>query len=422
MKRLSVVLLMASLTMASADCGAAEKNVKFVDVALILPLTGKFAETGKFMKEGVEFVVDAIRKEGGIKSLGGASIRLSYGDTASDPKSAAAEAERLFSMKKPSVIIGPYSSGEAQVVGPLAESYKVPNIAVRSTTEALYPLKLKYWYQLGMPINRYGQPWSEAFYDFKKEFGIKMERIALVGDDMKVIQDLFEGVREVIKEHGDTNKIVGDIKIDPRAPDLSSVAARVKSLNPDVQFGPIYFGPAMVYFRAQDSVGHYPPIQVMADTTASPKAWTALGKELADKMIARPGVYFSAYFHPGTPLPGVQAFVKMAMPYMEKKGFKELDIDFIMGAQAMMVVRRALEKTGSVDPNVINDFLRKVKIADTELDFIVPAFSPELGWKPTGEPLHAKWIMNQYIDGKLEVIWPKAVRTHKPSFPPSAFK
>ncbi|MDP2726386.1 MAG: ABC transporter substrate-binding protein, partial [Dehalococcoidia bacterium] len=114
-------------------------KVPYVKVGVLLPLTGGNAETGKMMKEGIEFINDQILSQGGIKSLGGAPIRLVWADTASDPKTAGTETERLATKEKVSLILGPYSSGEGGGAAPVAERTQVPMLSIRCTADDIYP-------------------------------------------------------------------------------------------------------------------------------------------------------------------------------------------------------------------------------------------------------------------------------------------
>src|SRR5689334_23298399 len=63
-----------------------------VKVGLLVPISGLYARPGTVMREGAEMAVDHINAQGGIKSLGGAKLKLvvlDCGDTTEKAKNAA---------------------------------------------------------------------------------------------------------------------------------------------------------------------------------------------------------------------------------------------------------------------------------------------------------------------------------------------
>src|SRR6201991_4467989 len=63
-----------------------------VKVGLIVPLSGIYTRPGQVMKMGAEMGIEHINKQGGVKSLGGAKMKLvlTYcGDTSEKAKTAA---------------------------------------------------------------------------------------------------------------------------------------------------------------------------------------------------------------------------------------------------------------------------------------------------------------------------------------------
>ena len=63
-----------------------------VKVGLLVPISGLYARPGTVMREGAEMAVDHINAQGGVKSLGGAKLKLvvlDSGDTTEKAKNAA---------------------------------------------------------------------------------------------------------------------------------------------------------------------------------------------------------------------------------------------------------------------------------------------------------------------------------------------
>ncbi len=71
-----------------------------VKIGPLLPLTGPLAMAGQTVKKVMTFAVEEVNAQGGIKSLGGATLELVFGDTQSKPDIAISEVERLVEKEK----------------------------------------------------------------------------------------------------------------------------------------------------------------------------------------------------------------------------------------------------------------------------------------------------------------------------------
>ncbi|MCL6560972.1 MAG: ABC transporter substrate-binding protein, partial [Firmicutes bacterium] len=92
---LLAVLLVAVL---AAGCGGGDKGKQVSEgkIGNILPLSGSAAPVGKIGQQARDMAVEEINAQGGIKSLGGAKIKMIYADSKGDPATGVAEAERLI--------------------------------------------------------------------------------------------------------------------------------------------------------------------------------------------------------------------------------------------------------------------------------------------------------------------------------------
>ena len=82
--RLLAVALILALSTAGAILptrpAAAADDVK---IALVVPLSGRWARQGQLKKMGADMAIDEINSQGGIKALGGAKIVLREADAGS---------------------------------------------------------------------------------------------------------------------------------------------------------------------------------------------------------------------------------------------------------------------------------------------------------------------------------------------------
>jgi len=68
-----------------------------VEIAMLVPLSGPWAEQGILEKAGAEMAVDDINQAGGIKALGGAKVKLLSIDTGTTAETAKDAAQRMIS-------------------------------------------------------------------------------------------------------------------------------------------------------------------------------------------------------------------------------------------------------------------------------------------------------------------------------------
>ena len=418
-KKKAYFVLLATLLVCMLVTGSAQAQTpaapRIVKIGVLLPMSGGWSEIGKTMVEGIQFVVDEIVQAGGIKSLGGASIRLVFGDTTSDPKVAAAEMERLIVKERVAFVLGPYATPECGAAVPVAEAHKIPVLSIESSGDPLFPQNYHYWRTLAMPTREYGRTFPTYIHELVTEYGIKADRIVILWDDTAIFRTFAAAAKEYLAEIGWTNRLVAEVYFDPKALDLTSVAARVKAANPDVVIGPGYFAGGMSMLRALDAIGWYPPIQIGLDLSlGTPKAFNALGPELGKKMLQRPGEFFTAYFAAKSPRKEVQSFLDRAKVYALSKGYPALEVNFVTGAQATYVLWRLLETTASTDPVTLNEALHKFELREGDPFFIGHAWLPVLKWQPNGKPVNAALALVQWNGMDQEIIYPKAIRTAAP--------
>ena len=87
-----------------------------IRVGAVLPFAGVWADWGRKDRIAFELAVEEINASGGI---GGVPIKAFIEDTASKPPEAAALSRKMALDSKVLAIIGPFSSGEAEVAFPL---------------------------------------------------------------------------------------------------------------------------------------------------------------------------------------------------------------------------------------------------------------------------------------------------------------
>ncbi|HET6411676.1 MAG TPA: ABC transporter substrate-binding protein [Anaeromyxobacter sp.] len=124
--RAPAILAFAALVAAS-PARAADATVK---IGACLSLTGPAALYGAQQKAGIQAAVEEVNREGQIP---GVKLEVVIEDDASTKEQGIAVYQRLIGRDRVSAILGPTLSNTATAVDPLAQSAKVPVVAISNT-------------------------------------------------------------------------------------------------------------------------------------------------------------------------------------------------------------------------------------------------------------------------------------------------
>jgi branched-chain amino acid transport system substrate-binding protein len=120
---------------------------KEVLIGTIHPLSGGLAQAGNGLKTGVVLAAEEINRAGGIKSLGGAKLKLIHADSGGKPEIGVSEAERLI---KEGVVatFGCYQSSVTFAVTQIHEKYKTPFLITLAISEKILQRGFKYTFRV----------------------------------------------------------------------------------------------------------------------------------------------------------------------------------------------------------------------------------------------------------------------------------
>lgn len=97
-----------------------------VVIGTMLPLSGKNALNGQYIKEGIEMAQEEINAAGGIN---GSLLKIIFEDDQCDPKMGANIAQKLINVDKIHLVLGPWCSSVALAIAPQFEQSKTIMIA-----------------------------------------------------------------------------------------------------------------------------------------------------------------------------------------------------------------------------------------------------------------------------------------------------
>ena len=89
---LGLGLLLSACSSGSTSSAASGSSDDAVNIGVIYPKTGQYAEYGRLFEQGFELAAKKVNADGGVQ---GKELGLKYFDTQSDPKQSAAVAPKL---------------------------------------------------------------------------------------------------------------------------------------------------------------------------------------------------------------------------------------------------------------------------------------------------------------------------------------
>ena len=206
-----------------------------IKIGSIQPVTGVISDIGISMRRGNQLAVDNINAQGGIKSMGGAKLKLLLADTEAKEEVARSEAERLI--KEGAVcLVGPFLSGNAMTIATLCEQRGVPFVMDVAAADDVTQKGFKFSFRC-FPIST----------NFANNMLLYMEQIMKEKNLSKIrgvvtnTGDLFGRVQgamflKYLKEKKFPIEVLSHIEYPLGIQDLSAEVSKIKSLKPEVLF------------------------------------------------------------------------------------------------------------------------------------------------------------------------------------------
>ncbi len=403
-----IIVIVAVLLMQGG--GPAAKEVK---VGVILPLSGKLAETGADLKRGIEFAVEQINKAGGIKSLGGAKLVVVFGDSAGKPETGAAEAERLITEEKVVALLGAYQSAVTKTVSEVAERYKVPHLNPDSTSPALTARGYK-WFFRTTPHDEIFAKQHVEFVDWlNKKYGNQIRRVAIIHEDTEWGTKTAEAWKKYFSQAG--YEIVKVVSY--HAATITSMDSEIdtlKAANPDIVLAAGYVSDAILF------------VQTAKQRDFNPKAILAQDAGFINpsyvQQVGKDGFYiFSREVFNWDLEEKVSKLKEVNSAYKSKYGV-DLNGNSARDYTGAWVLYYALEEAGKkANPSNLEEFRKAVRDALASLN--IPGSELIMPWKgvrfdENGQNILGQGIIVQMMkDGKYHTVYPEEFATAEPVFP-----
>ena len=159
-RSLTAGLAIGALTTPGLGIVSARAQAKSVKMAMIAPLSGPWARQGQLLRQSAEMAIDEINKSGGIKSLGGAKMKLVILDTGDSSEKAKNAAQRLVA-QNPDVVggFGAWLSSFTLAVTEVTERAEMPWLTL-SYSDVITGRGFRYVFQTSATGDRQSEVWN----------------------------------------------------------------------------------------------------------------------------------------------------------------------------------------------------------------------------------------------------------------------
>ncbi|MFQ6111913.1 MAG: amino acid ABC transporter substrate-binding protein, partial [Nitrospinota bacterium] len=151
-------------------------------------------------------------------------------DDKSDKAAARKFYERLVTVDKVDVLIGPYSSPITVGASAVAEKHKVPFVCVEANATVIYKRGFK-WI---VGVLASGELWSDHYFDLLKSEG-KAKSIGFVTEDHLHALDVYRGAIRKAKAVG-LKVLVDKQRVPSKTTDFTPIITEIKAKDPDIVY------------------------------------------------------------------------------------------------------------------------------------------------------------------------------------------
>jgi branched-chain amino acid transport system substrate-binding protein len=390
---LVLALLLASPMVVLPPVARAADDVK---IALVVPLSGRWARQGQLKKMGADMAIEEINSQGGIKALGGAKIVLREADAGDSVEKAVSAAQRVLTREKISAGIGSWLSSFTLGVTEVAERLQVPWLTL-SYADNITERGFKYTFQTS-PVSSLQ---AEQALDLVSEIGKKnnrpIKKASLAGDNTAATVFFFKPLREKLLAAKGIELVADEVWTPPLA-DATSIVQKLRATQPDLVFyGATNFPDSIQVLQKVKEFGVKTSIQGVGAWLVTPEYVKTIGKETME------GIQTVVAAHP---LKGQDELVKK---FKQRTGEPFMTQDPLCTYAHVWLIKEAIEQAKSVDPKAIREVLAKIDLQSGPAASTL--YPGRIRFDERGRRIGAIPLIVQWQDGEPYTVAPAAVAT-----------
>ena len=386
-------------SLASRTASAAPAEVK---IALIAPLSGPWARQGQLMRMGGEMAIDDINAAGGIKSLGGAKLKLVVGDTGDSAESAKNATQRLLS-ENPDLVggTGAWLSSFTLAVTEVTERAELPWTTV-SFADSIVNRGFHYIFQTSATSDAMAGKTIPNAMTVAHAAGRDPKTVGIVADSSASNVSFIKGLREKYLPEAHLTTTV-DLTYTPPLADGTSLVQRVRAAKPDflmLMSSNLPDDKLMLETLAEMGLGRGRlPIVSNGAHFATPELLKAAGAEALEGVMVTVGNW------------GSKGQEELIARFSKRFNEPWMTQDSISTYGDMHIFKTALEAAGVADRNKVAQAIRALDLTDGPALFYP---GHRIKFDETGRRVGADMVIVQWQKGVPMTIYPKDLATTTP--------
>jgi branched-chain amino acid transport system substrate-binding protein len=307
-------------------------------IGATLPLSGRFTPLAGTFDRLCQSWAKLVNAQGGIyvkaydKKL---PVKFIIYDDKSEPAESAKFYERLVTVDKVHLLLGPFSSHITKAAVTVADKYKIPMVMAEANDATIFAQRYKY------SVNQVDLADTESYgYLELLQAEGQAKSIAFIAEDTLHSTGALRGGAKKARELG--LKVVAEEVAPPDTKDFTAILLKLKQADPDVIYVEAFPGFEIPFMKQAYELGLKPREFFNGHIV------DAVLKALGPRAEGLTGV---VYWAPGLPYPGADDFAAV---------LKDAGIDWArqmessIHFQSFQVIQQGIEQAGTLEPEALN--------------------------------------------------------------------
>ena len=372
-----------------------------IKIGSIQPVTGVISDIGISMRRANQLAVDDINARGGIKSRGGAKLKLLLADTEAKEEVARSEADRVI--KEGAVcLVGAFLNDHAMTIATLCEQRGVLFLMDVAAADDITGKGFKHTFRVFPRTSKHADSMLHYMSQIMKE-----KNISKIKGVVTNTRDLFDQIQgatflKFLKEKNFPIEVLGHIEYPLGIQDLSAEVLKVRALKPDVLFPVARPGDAKLMIREL----YKQRVKLQGIISPGSPGWYE--PEFIREMKA-----LSDYIMDNVPWynPQGKMYKQVNAEFSKKYPGKYIDTHSGYAYLGVLVIADALERAKSTQAEDIVAALKKTYLKQ---DLVVGG---AVTFDERGDNVNADSAMIQIFGGSIKVVLPSKSAEAKYVYP-----
>jgi branched-chain amino acid transport system substrate-binding protein len=402
-RRTALAMGVASGASALVRPARAQQQPKEVKIAILVPLSGPWARSGLLERMGAEMAVEDVNAAGGIKSLGGAKLKLLQFDAGESTEKAKDAAQRMVA-QEPDLVggFGAWMSSFTLAVTEVTERAELPWLTL-SYSDLITGRGFKYVFQASPTAADQAESIIPTLMELaERTTGKRPTKVAIVADNTAASVSFLKPIREHVLADQKLNLVVEKV-FTPPASDVTSLIQPIRSARPDFVLMNTTAVPddklLMDKFAEFGLSGGKLPIIGNGGHLGAPELLQTTGADILE------GLMVGLANWPGKNLDALSA------RFVQRTKEPWFGHDSLFGYAHTMILTEALERAGVAERHKVAEAIRTMDTTEGPAKFFPGG---HLKFDEKGRRVGAKLVIVQWRDGKPITVSPPDMAITQP--------